>query len=132
MSAPSSEEKLDRWALDYADWFARNRRMKMRDLPGFRGRLYRSADVKDAALDAFVLLGATSDMPYSVFERLSSGDAPLECDPVQHYVGLIALRRVMQGVVEEDADAPEPDRRGGATRARGSRARVQEARMAME
>ena len=97
----SSEEKLDRWAIEYADWFARHRQLQVQELPGFRGALYRGSKVKDAALDAFVMLGAAADMPFSVFERLSAGDPCLANDSaVKHYVALIALRRVMQGLVE--------------------------------
>ena len=95
----SSEEKLDRRGIR---GLARSpRQLQVQELPGFRGALYRGAKVKDAALDAFVMLGAAADMPFSVFERLSADDSCLADDSaVKHYVALIALRRMMQGLVE--------------------------------
>ena len=115
------EEKLDRWTMEYAEWYARHRHLRINDLPGFTGRSYLNVEVELRPLETFVFLGATADMPYTVFERLCARDRRhrTDSDPVYHYVSLIAVRREMQGVVKnpglELGQLPDRETRGRET-----------------
>ena len=114
-------QALDRWALDYAEWFARNRHRKLRDLPGFRPPgekcqfLFHHADVESCSLEAFVILGAATDMPFSVFRQMYQQTEEDGGDPTFIYVRWIHYRRIMQGVVEpacHHKDVKNEERKG--------------------
>lgn len=98
---------LDRWALEYADWLATHRRMKVPDLPGFTpmGLSWRAADVEEVPLEAFVMLGAATDMPFTVFRTLLDGEE--DGSAIGRYVQAITCRRVFQGRAENHEQAEE-------------------------
>lgn len=98
-------EKLDRWALEYANWYSQYSHLKPRELPNWRavGPLWQNdVTICDHGLGAFVIWGAKEDMPFSVYVKLdkSTNDEGEIRDVSKSYVCDIRCRRWARGEVE--------------------------------
>ena len=100
----TADQAFDRWASQYAKWWAQHQHMMMKNVPGFRPHAgkYMHTWVRDQPLISFFTLGA-EEMPLSVYVRFCSSEEGEESDPVHSYLYNMHVRMVFRGEIEHQA-----------------------------
>lgn len=93
------QQELDRWATEYAEWVSTRWQSKVCDLPEWRAEvgLWAFDNVYEDSLGVFVAMGATTDMPFSIYQTLVATEKHGEDG--RSYGHLIYRRRILQGRV---------------------------------
>ena len=107
-------QELNRWARDWAHWYAHHRTKRCPELPSFRpmGESYQHCHVSQPGigLSSFIIWGAAQDIPLSVYLQLETDAEQLN---KQHlWVCLMCYRQVQKGQMEWEAQ-PRADERDG-------------------
>lgn len=106
------QQEVDRWATEYAEWISTRWQSKVCDLPEHKAEmgLWTCDHVYEDALGVFVVMGATTDMPFSIYHTLVATE--MHGEDGRSYAHLIYRRRILQGRVppppqEEDGEDME-------------------------
>ena len=105
-SLESKHEALDRWAFALADWVIPRWDHPIRDLDGWRTTSgMHGGFVRDCSLSVFVLLGASDEMPFTVYRELDNGNEET-IEPAVSWMRDLRARRLLQSAVSGRPSPP--------------------------
>ena len=105
--AEAEPQVLDRWAFALADWVIPRWDHPIRELDGWRTVSgMHGGFVRDCSLSVFVLLGATEEMPFTVYRELDMGNEET-IEPAVSWMRDLRARRLLQLVISQPL-APIP------------------------
>jgi len=108
-SSPHLESEhavLDRWAFALANWVIPRWDHPIRELDGWRTVSgMRGGFVRDCSLSVFVLLGATEEMPFTVYRELDLGNEET-IEPAVSWMRDLRARRLLQSALSPPPPQP--------------------------